>query len=198
MGHEIFMATNNKGKVKEIQALLGNEDLVFKMIKDFPRYEEVEETGSSFAENALLKARYGAKTSGLLTLADDSGLEVDYLKGAPGIFSARFSGKDATDEKNNQKLLEELKGVAWKDRTARFVCVIALVTPDGFEVTKKGTVEGIILEEARGKNGFGYDPLFYIEAYQKTFGELPEEIKNRISHRANAVRLIEEEIRKRI
>lgn len=184
---EILLATGNRGKVKELQEML-EKDIKVLSLSDYPGFPEVEETGKTFAENALLKARRAALFSGLVSLADDSGLEVDALKGAPGVYSARFAGEPKSDERNIDKLLSELEGVPEKDRTARFRCSLALVTPDGREYLTEGTVEGIILEERRGTGGFGYDPVFYLPALAKTMAELSLEEKNRLSHRAQAFR----------
>ncbi|MFW5787364.1 MAG: XTP/dITP diphosphatase [Halanaerobiales bacterium] len=188
---KLLIASGNSGKVDELKSMLG--DLPFELMsrQDFPDLPEVEEDGESFRENALKKARVSASKSGLLTLADDSGLEVDHLKGRPGIHSSRYSGENADDKDNNQKLLEELKDVRDYRRTARFRCVMALVDPQNdFETTREGTCEGYILEEPRGDNGFGYDPLFLIPSYGKTLAELEQKEKNKISHRADAVKLM--------
>jgi XTP/dITP diphosphohydrolase len=183
---KLLIATNNPGKVKEYQALLAGLPLEL----TYPAQEgldmEVAETGGSFAENASLKATAYAKASGLLTLADDSGLEVDALGGEPGIRSARYAGRGASDEERYRLLLEKLRGVPWEKRTARFRCVIAVATPEGQIHTAEGACEGIIAFEPKGEHGFGYDPVFYFQEYGKTMAELPLEIKNRISHRAKA------------
>jgi XTP/dITP diphosphohydrolase len=183
---KLLIATNNPGKVKEYQALLAGLPLEL----TYPAQEgldmEVAETGGSFAENASLKATAYAKASGLLTLADDSGLEVDALGGEPGIRSARYAGRGASDEERYRLLLEKLRGVPWEKRTARFRCVIAVATPQGQIHTAEGACEGIIAFEPKGEHGFGYDPVFYFQEYGKTMAELPLEIKNRISHRAKA------------
>ena len=157
-------------------------------LDNFPGLMNIEEDGDSFKENALKKARVSAKETNLLTLADDSGLEVDYLDGKPGIYSARFSGENATDEENNKKLLEKLEGVGEEKRTARFRCVMAIYDPSNdYYKTADGSCEGRILNSPRGEHGFGYDPLFYVEDKGKTMAELVPEIKNKISHRANAL-----------
>lgn len=196
MSNKIFIATNNKGKLNEFEKILSDLDLEFVMIKDIPNYGEVVEDGNTFEENALIKARYGAKKSGLITLSDDSGLEVDFLNGAPGVFSARYAGENGTEKDCNLKLLKELKNVDFKDRTARYRCVIALVTPDGIEITKEGTIEGYIDVKETGNNGFGYDPMFYVPEYGKTFGMIAEDIKNKISHRGKALKNIRPELEK--
>jgi XTP/dITP diphosphohydrolase len=184
---KLLIATNNPGKIKEYQELLG--DLPLELT--YPAQEgldiEVIETGGSFAENARLKATAYAKASGLLTLADDSGLEVDALGGEPGIHSARYAGREASDEERYRLLLERLQGVPWEERTARFRCVIAVATPEGQVYTVEGSCEGIIAFAPKGEHGFGYDPVFYLPEYGMTMAELPLETKNKISHRARAM-----------
>ena len=145
-----------------------------------------EETGGTFEENALLKARYYVERSGLLTLADDSGLEVDVLNGGPGIYSARYGGPGASDADRVEKLLKALEGVPWEQRTAKFRCVVALVSPDGTEDTFHGAREGYVTLEARGNNGFGYDPVFFLPTLGQTMAELSSKAKNQLSHRAEA------------
>ena len=185
---KLLIASTNQGKIKEVRAQLKDFDFEIIGLDNFPGLMNIEEDGDSFKENALKKARVSAKETNLLTLADDSGLEVDYLNGKPGIYSARFSGENATDEENNKKLLKELKGVAEEKRTARFKCVMAIYDPhNDFYKTAAGSCEGRILKSPRGEHGFGYDPLFYVEDKGKTMAELPSEIKNKISHRANAL-----------
>ena len=151
--------------------------------------------GQTFEENALIKARAISKESGCLVLADDSGLEVDYMDKAPGIYSARFLGEDTSYRIKNQYIIDKLAGVPDPERTARFVCAIAAVFPDGSEYTERGTIEGIIGYEERGENGFGYDPIFYLPELGKTTAELDPEEKNKISHRGNALRLMKNVIR---
>jgi len=183
---KLLIATHNPGKVKEYQALLAGLPLEL----TYPAQEgldiEVTEAGESFAENARLKAAAYARASGLLTLADDSGLEVDALGGEPGIHSARYAGNGASDEERYRLLLEKLPGVPWEERTARFRCVIAVATPAGQVYTAEGTCEGIIAFAPQGEHGFGYDPVFYFPEYGMTMAELPPETKNQISHRAKA------------
>lgn len=196
MMDKIVLATRNAHKVEELEALLEGEPIQILSLKDLPDLPEVVEDGETFEENALKKAQEICKFIGLPALADDSGLEVDLLDGAPGIYSARFSGPNATHAGNNQKLLEELQDHPnQKDRTARFRSVIALVLPDGSEKVVEGSCEGYILTELKGREGFGYDPLFYVPEYEATFAELPMEVKNQISHRGRAFRKIVEEIR---
>jgi len=185
---KLLVATNNRGKVREYAELL--DGLAVRLT--FPAREglslEVEETGETFAENAILKARAYAEASGLLTLADDSGLEVDALDGAPGVRSARYSGPGASDEDRYRLLLRRLAGVPAEGRTARFRCVVALATPEGEVQTAEGRCEGVIGFEPRGTHGFGYDPVFYMPDRGQTMAELLPEVKNRISHRARAAR----------
>lgn len=183
----LVIATTNLGKLKEFRALLSDIDIEVKSLLDYPEIGEIEETGETFYENALLKAAAVAKHTKTLTLADDSGLVVPYLDGAPGVYSARYAGEPKDDTKNNEKLLEALSGVTGEDRKAQFQCSIVLVDDKGYERHVEGIVEGSLLERAQGSNGFGYDPLFYLEAYKKTTAELPLDEKNKISHRGKAV-----------
>ena len=182
----LLIATHNQGKLREYRALLA--DLPLKVVNldeagvDF----DVDETGTTFAENALLKARAYAAATGLLTWADDSGLEVDALDGAPGVYSARYAGPDATDEDRYRKLLHTLAAQPDAPRTARFRCVVALVTPDGAAYTTDGVCPGVIIDEPRGSHGFGYDPVFLLPDLGQTMAELPPATKNRISHRGRA------------
>jgi len=192
----LLIATKNLGKVKEIVQMLQDLglDLEIKTLKDFPEIEAPPETGKTFFENALIKAKYYAEKTGLLVLADDSGLEVDALNGAPGVYSSRFAGPDATDEKNNQKLLELLKDVPLEKRTARFVCVMVCYHPSGKYLKTEGTWEGRIAFSPRGNYGFGYDPIFLVKElnYEKTAAELPIEVKNQLSHRGKALKALKE------
>jgi XTP/dITP diphosphohydrolase len=182
----LLIATHNPGKVREYRQLLAGLPLELTCPAQEGLDIEVAETGESFAENARLKAAAYARASGLLTLADDSGLEVNALGGEPGIRSARYAGSGASDEERYQLLLEKLRGVPWEERAAHFHCVIAVATPDGRIHTAEGTCEGIIAFAPKGEHGFGYDPVFYFQEYGKTMAELPPETKNRISHRARA------------
>ena len=184
----IVLATHNPGKISEIEALLTG--LRFATAASFPGCPEPEESGRTFEENALIKARAVAGFTGKTALADDSGLEVDALGGAPGVHSARYAGATASDRDNMRRLQEALAGVADGDRTARFRCVMAVVAPDGRTWTSDGVCEGRILREPRGESGFGYDPLFVPAGYESTFAELDARTKNRISHRAMALRRI--------
>jgi len=182
----LLVATANRGKVVEYETLLNGLGCDLLSLKDAGITDSVEETGSTYDENACIKARAGAVRSGLVTLADDSGLEVDALDGAPGIYSARYAGDDASDEDRVTYLLDKLRGVPWSRRTARFVCVIAIATPDGEVSLCRGECEGFIVEEPRGSQGFGYDPAFYVPELNKTVAELPADVKNRVSHRGKA------------
>jgi XTP/dITP diphosphohydrolase len=190
MTFKIFMATHNRGKVAELKSLLEDVPIRVLTLEDFPNLSEIEETGKTFLENALQKAKLAAEFSGCLSLADDSGLEVDALGGQPGIYSARFAGECCIDRENNLKLLRLLKGIPFSERTARFVSVIALVTPQGQVYTAAGRCEGIILEKLQGTGGFGYDPLFYLPELDKTMAELTLAEKNKVSHRGKAWREI--------
>ncbi|MGQ9513426.1 XTP/dITP diphosphatase [Thermodesulfitimonas sp.] len=188
----IVVATTNQGKLREIEEILAPLGLSVISLAAYPGFPEIEEDGATFEENAVKKARLTAAFTGETALADDSGLEVDYLGGAPGVRSARFAGEPKNDAANNAKLLRLLAGVPWEKRTARFRCVIAVATPEGQVATAEGTCEGFILAEPRGTGGFGYDPLFYFPEYGKTFAELSPEEKNRVSHRARALAKVEE------
>lgn len=181
----IVLATTNQGKYEEIIDVLGERPWKLLSLNDFPDSKPVLENGKSFDENALIKAREAFGITGFPALADDSGLMVDHLNGEPGVYSARFAGPGAGDEQNNRKLLGLLKGLPAGKRTARFHCSVALADESG-EHLCRGEVEGIILEEPRGRNGFGYDPLFYFPVMKKTFAEMEREDKNRISHRGRA------------
>ncbi len=186
----LVLATRNTGKISEIKALL--PDVRFATAASFAGCPEPEETGRTFEENALIKARAVSRYTGRTALADDSGLEVDALDGAPGVHSARYAGRDATDQDNIRRLLDALDGISDADRTARFRCVVAVVVPDGRTWTAEGACEGRILQAPRGDAGFGYDPLFVPAGYEETFAELDGGVKNRISHRALALRRIKD------
>lgn len=178
---ELILASNNAHKVEEIKSIL--DDYKILTLKDIGYYEDIIEDGTTFEENALIKARTIAKYSGKAAIADDSGLSVALLDGRPGVYSARYS-KEQSDEKNIEKVLEELNGEKSK---AKFVSVIALVRPDGSEITFRGECHGEIIFEKRGSNGFGYDPIFYVPSLEKTFAELTPEQKNSISHRKESL-----------
>jgi len=182
---EIVIATRNNNKAKELKQLLNDLNMEVLTLSEFPDIPPVKEDGWTFEENAVKKATAIANLTGKLTLADDSGLEVDSLEGSPGVFSARYAGENATDNENNQKLLKKLDGIT--NRTARFTCCVALADKNGLITTVTGSCQGQIIHECRGYNGFGYDPLFIKDDYSKTFAELSPDIKNRISHRALAL-----------
>jgi XTP/dITP diphosphohydrolase len=184
----LVIATYNRGKLQELQQLLADLPLEILDLSNFPSTCPVPETGATFIENATLKATGYALQTQLLTLADDSGLEVDALQGAPGVLSARYPHAGASDADRIQKLLTELQGVLPSERTARFVSVMALAAPDGrIMETSVGVCEGQISKVSAGSNGFGYDPIFIPDGFHETFGQLPAEVKNRISHRARAL-----------
>lgn len=189
---ELLIASNNPNKIRELKEILGNRFETFSL-KEKGIVSDPEETGKTFEENSEIKARFALEKSELATLADDSGLAVDALNGEPGVFSARYSGEDATTEKNNALLLKNMENVT--DRRAKFVCVITLLFPDGRKIQAKGECHGEILTSPRGTNGFGYDPLFYVPEYKKTFAELTAEEKNAISHRAVALHAFEERLK---
>ncbi len=189
----VVLASGNKGKVREINQILAGLHIEVVPQTDFD-VPEIEETGLTFVENAILKARNAARHTGLPAIADDSGLEVDALKGAPGIYSARYAGPGASDEANLQKLLAELKDVPEAERTARFQCLMVYMEHelDPTPVICQGTWEGRIAFEPAGENGFGYDPVFFVPAQNCTSAQLPPETKNRLSHRGQALRLLVE------
>lgn len=198
MDNIIILATNNKSKVKEISEMMSGSDITFESLADAGINVEVEETGTTFEENALLKAREICKLSGKPTISDDSGLEIDALDGAPGIYSSRFMGEDTSYDIKNNALIEKLENVADPDRTARFRCCMTLVLPDGREFVTEGAMEGIIAREPKGINGFGYDPILFIPEYNRTSAELSSEEKNNISHRGEALRKMIEVIKKEL
>jgi len=190
---QLLIATNNLGKAKEFEALFAKKGIAIKTLRDFPELPEVEETGTTFAENALLKAETIAEQMNMMVLADDSGLKVDALYGEPGIFSARYAGEEKNDASNNAKLLHELADVPKEERTAQFHCTLAISAPGKESLTVEGEVEGLILGVPRGENGFGYDPLFYVPKLEKTMAELSQEEKNKISHRSVALQKLDKE-----
>lgn len=183
---KVLLATQNQGKVKELQELLADAQVEVLSLRDIGNWEEVEETGSTFAENAALKARAAAERTGYISIADDSGLEVDALEGAPGVYSARFAGEPKDDERNNDKLLKLLADIPEDERTGRFRCALVIATPEGKEYFTEGTAEGKILRTRRGQGGFGYDPLFFMPDFGRTMAELTMSQKNKLSHRAQA------------
>ena len=185
---ELFLATRNEGKIREIRELLKGCNTRITSLRDYPDAPEVVENGQSYRDNALKKARFFARWMGKLTLADDSGLEVDYLKGKPGVFSARYAGEVANDRENIRRVLRELEGISPPKRGAVFRCVMALVAPWGDEEVVEGECRGWIGLEERGEKGFGYDPIFVIPRYGKTVAELTLAEKNRLSHRGKALK----------
>jgi XTP/dITP diphosphohydrolase len=199
---KIIVASNNLHKINEIKQMLDGLEFDVKSLKDENIFVEVEEDGKTFEENAKKKTTEIVKflkkrgDEDFIVLADDSGLEVDYLNGAPGIYSARYSGVHGNDDANNKKLLEELRGVPREKRGARFVCVIALMDSNDVYSSVRGEVEGTIMEKLFGNSGFGYDPLFYYEPLRKTFSQLSAEKKNEISHRGSAFKKLKEELNK--
>ncbi|MGI5850940.1 MAG: RdgB/HAM1 family non-canonical purine NTP pyrophosphatase [Caldicoprobacterales bacterium] len=184
---KIIIASNNKGKIKEIRAIIGEQDIELLDLKDIGFTDEITEDGYSIKENAVKKGLSVMKAVGELTIADDSGLEVDAIDGQPGVLSARFSGEGATDESNNRKLLELLSNIPMEKRGAQFRCVMALIYPNGRILTAEGICRGRIAYKPIGDKGFGYDPIFIPNGYDKTFSQLGSHVKNQISHRAIAL-----------
>lgn len=191
---EIVIASKNKGKIKEIQAAFEHVRVNVISLVEFPEIPDAVEDGKTFEENALIKAKFYAKLTGKACLADDSGLEVDALQGAPGVYSARYAGETATDAENNDKLIAELQKVNGIGSAARFRCVLAFVDMNGENILCSGSCEGSILEKERGNGGFGYDPLFYIEELKKSMAEIKIEEKNQISHRGVALKMMAEKL----
>ncbi len=191
---KIILASNNKNKIREVKAILEDLDVDIISMKESGVDMDIEETGSTFEENALIKAREVMKLTKCITMADDSGLEIDYLNKEPGIYSARFMGHDTPYDVKNKALIDRLQGVEGQDRSARFVAAIAVVFPDGKEIVTRGTMEGTIAYEPCGTNGFGYDPILFLPEYNKCSAELSSEEKNRISHRGKALRMMKEKL----
>jgi XTP/dITP diphosphohydrolase len=185
---QLLIATHNKGKLREYRELLAELDLNVISLDEAGITHDVEETGITFAENAILKAHAYADMSGLLTWSDDSGLEVDALDGRPGVYSARYGGPGLSDRDRYLRLLDELRAYPRQEWTARFRCVVALVFPDGRLFTTEDTIEGMITDQPQGEHGFGYDPIFYLPQYQATLAQVSPSTKNEISHRAKAAR----------
>ena len=193
---KIIVATGNEGKMKEIRQILGGENVEIVSLKDENLQDiEIIEDGKTFEENALIKASTIAKLTGTMVLADDSGLEVDYMDKAPGIYSARYMGEDTPYTVKNNHIIDELKDAKGDERSARFVCVIACVLPDGRSITTRGTIKGQIGYEEKGANGFGYDPIFYLPERGCTTAELSPEEKNKISHRGKALTAMYEKMK---
>lgn len=186
--NSLLLGTRNRGKVKEITHILEDSGWSFSSLQEFERVESPEENGATYADNAIAKARFYAAATGLWALADDSGLEVEALGGAPGVFSARYAGENASDAARRERLLAELAKTGDKQRRARFVAVVAIASVDGGVLNvSEGICEGTITLAPRGTSGFGYDPLFVPDKYDQTFAELAEDVKNRISHRGRAL-----------
>ena len=195
MKTKIIFATGNKNKMREIREILGEEKYDIQSMKDAGIDVDIVENGTTFEENSLIKAREVAKAApGAIVLADDSGLEIDALNKEPGIYSARYMGEDTSYDIKNANLIERLDGVAKEDRSARFVCAVSAVFPDGTDAVVRGTIEGYIGWEPMGENGFGYDPIFYLWDKDVSTASISPEEKNAISHRGQALRMIKEEI----
>lgn len=194
----IIFATSNEGKMREIREILKNLNAEILSLREAGLNPDIVEDGTSFEENAIIKAKCVMKLTNDIVLADDSGLEVDYLNKAPGVYSARFLGEDTSYTIKNQYIIDRLAQAKDEERSARFVCVIACALPEGKILTTRGTVEGYIAKEIRGENGFGYDPIFYVPEYQCTTAEMSPELKNKISHRGKALRAMKEELEKYI
>lgn len=191
----LIFATTNEGKMKEIRMIMADLGIEVLSMKEAGLEADIVEDGQSFEENAVIKAKAIAALCDDIVLADDSGLEVDYLNKEPGIYSARYMGETTPYSVKNQNIIERLNGVEQCKRTARFVCVIAAVFPDGSVRTTRGTIEGIIAEHPMGENGFGYDPIVYVPEFGKTTAQLSPEEKNKVSHRGKALELMKEQIR---
>ncbi len=194
MGKTVIFATGNAGKLKEIKMVLSDLDITVLSMKEAGVCQEIDENGQTFEENALIKAKTIMRETGLLTLADDSGLEIDYLHGEPGIYSARYMGENTAYSVKNKALIDRLEGVPKEHRTARFVCAIAAAYPNGKTETVRAAMEGQIGYEEKGTNGFGYDPIFYLPEFGCTSAELSLEEKNKISHRGKALNLMKEKL----
>ncbi len=192
MGHRIIFATGNEGKMREIREILTDFNLPVLSMKEAGAMPKIVEDGSTFKENALIKARAVWNCTGDIVLADDSGLVIDYLNGEPGIYSARYMGEDTSYEEKNKNLISRMEGAGEGERSARFVCAIAAILPDGKVLSTEGTMEGLIAEAPAGQGGFGYDPILYLPEYGKTSAELTMEEKNCISHRGKALRAMKE------
>lgn len=191
---EVIIATKNRGKAMEFEQLFKKHGFEVKTLLDFPEIEEVEETGSTFEENAILKAEAVSKAINRMVIADDSGLVIDALDGRPGIFSARYAGEEKNDLANLEKVLDELQEVPDNKRQARFYCALAVAAPNQETFTVAGTCEGMILREKRGTFGFGYDPIFFVLEEEKAMAELTPEEKSKVSHRAQALNKLEDEL----
>lgn len=192
---KIIFATQNEGKVKEIKTILADLNIEVLTMREAGIDIEIEENGATFEANAIIKAEALKEHTEYIVLADDSGLEIDYLNGEPGVHSARYMGRDTSYEVKNQRIIEMLEGVSKEERTARFVCAIAAAGKGMETITTVGTIEGYIGYQSEGTNGFGYDPIFYVDEYNTSTANLSLEVKNEISHRGKALRLIKEKLR---
>lgn len=192
---KIILASNNQNKVAEVKEILKDKNVEIVSLKEAGIDVDVEENGTTFEENALIKARAVCKMTGDITMADDSGLEVDYMDKQPGVYSARFIGHDTSYDIKNKAIIDKLEGVEGDARSARFVAAIAVVFPDGKEIVTRGTMEGLIAREPAGDNGFGYDPIVYLPEYGMTSAQLAPEEKNKISHRGKALKKMAEELK---
>ena len=192
---KIIFATTNEGKMAEIRMIMSDLNVELYSLKDMNIDTHIEETGTTFEENAIIKAKTICQMTGQMVMADDSGLEVDYRDKAPGVYSARYLGEDTPYSIKNQTILDNLKDAKGDERSARFVCAIAAAFPDGRVITTVATIEGLIADRERGENGFGYDPLLYVPEYDMTTGEMEVELKNKISHRGKALELMKEKLK---
>lgn len=194
----IIFATTNKDKVREVKMMLEGFDVELCTMKEAGVDVDIVEDGTTFEENAIIKAKTIMEMTGEIALADDSGLEVDYMDGAPGIYSARFLGEDTSYDVKNNYIIDKLKDAKGSERSARFVCAMAAAFPNGDIETCRGTIEGVIAYEQKGANGFGYDPIVYVPEYEMTTGEMAPELKNSISHRGKALEQMKEVLRRRL
>lgn len=195
---EIVFATGNAGKAREVAMMFSDVDVCVKTLKEADIHADIIEDGKTFMENARIKAETIARFTDKIVLADDSGLVIDYLNGEPGIYSARYMGEDTSYDIKNANILKRMENVPTEERTARFICAMAAVMPDGEVIEAEGVMEGIIGTKSAGTNGFGYDPIFYLPEYEASSAEITPEQKNEISHRGKALRKMQEELRKRI
>ena len=191
---KIIFATTNEGKMKEIRMIMSDLPVEFASLKDMNINVNIEENGTTFEENAIIKAKTICELTGEMVLADDSGLEVDYMDKAPGVYSARYLGENTPYSVKNKTIIDNLKDAKGHERSARFVCVIAAAFPDGRVITTRGTIEGLIGYEEKGEYGFGYDPILYVPEYNMTTGEMKPEMKNKISHRGKALEMMKEKL----
>lgn len=192
---KVIFATSNEGKMKEIRDILKDLDLELLSLKEAGLNPDIDENGATFEENAIIKAKLVMELTGEIVLADDSGLEVDYMDKAPGVYSARFMGEDTSYQSKNQYIIDKLATAKEEERSARFVCVIACAFPGGEVITRRATIEGVIAKQICGTNGFGYDPIFYVPEFGCTTAEMQSELKNRISHRGKALQAMKEVIK---